>query len=1465
MYLIRSRRHRWLGVPATRWLRSAALGVVMALVSSLVVLVGGASAASAAMPVYEIEGSWVNQPATIARGNPVVAEWRVNVNDADEPPSNDPVDNVTATFTVDKAVFDEIPDLCLTEGVDPPSSISEDGMTLTCNFGTVNMGTALVVQTPVVANGVTGEEVVLDGTSPGGETVELPPVPIRNTFGMDIQFGGTSPHYVWDDLQAPTYVDVDVQWSLRLGKGSDPGPDEVTYRLNVGSNTGAPVDVGAHYTTDEVGCTPFNYGRADGHPWSEVPNQPAEKQTSFVDECILTEVSPGVFDLTLRGINYDLATAPSHDSSAANGDQGNPLPPDWDYIASGSLFFRVTTNQAGSISLTSSAPTYTSPTGLTSTDLAANNTSNKSYTLPGYWSAAWWRPYTESGGTAWDDTYRVSAGTRLLPHVNHFGNRIPGAPTALYGECLTLDAQYVRYVEKPDDYFPYAQIRGLIYDPEGGDVSGDPLDNPPALEYYVGNVGDPDQFNCGTDPGNWTTTEPADLSTIQALRIVYPRSLYDAEGIDGIQLNAHVRIRDNVPVGQDVWMFGSVLSGNGVWSGPESTYVVTPTPGARYPHTNGRRDIVRIVTAVPYIEKAAAASTVTPGVPADFTLTYSANGAGIIPETVDGYEIVDTLPVGMTYEPGSADPEPVVTTNAHGQQVLTWTLDGVATNTEHELTYQAVADSSIEPGTQLTNTASSSYGGETSNPVDETVTTTTNGYTTILKTSDVAYIPNVQGDGVGEGSWTVAIESHDPISQAYTDTIDILPYNGDQRGTSFSGTYALDDVVLPDGGTVYYTDADPATLSDDPMDASNGAPNAPSALWTTTKPANPTAIRVLGGELVSGGSFSFQVVITTDGAQPQDVYVNRAQARAEHTDLVMRTSAVLIVTDYVVEKSSDPESGTTVKPGDTIQYTIAVTQVGDVPAGAVLTDDVSDVLDDAIYNDDLAADIGTVSMTDGVISWEGEIPVGGVAHITYSVTVKDIEGLDAEGSAFQNNQVDSPGCIVAEDCTTEHPVGWYEYSKTSVAAPGSTVQVDDVITYSVEIAQHGKGAIEDAVVSDDLAAVLDDATWNDDAEASMGEVSFEAPNLTWTGDLSVGDVVIVTYSVTVTDAGDSELANVVTSPDKERSRCVPAPDENPDCLTSHQLGDYDVVKVSDPESGSSVEVGDVINYTVTVSHFGVAPVEGASLEDDLSAVLDDASWNDDLQASAGEASFDEPTLSWSGDLEPGDEVTLTYSVTVTAEGDRHLVNVVTTDGRCVPAEGQDEACNTEHINGAYVFSKTSDPEPGSMVGEGDSVTYTVLIEQVGPAAVAGASVVDDLSGVVADASWNDDAAASSGQLTFDGTTLTWTGDLDVEQVVTLTYSVTVGDALDATLANVMTSDDDRAICVPAADGNPECATEHHTSAQPGLPSTGLGVSMWVLFTIGLALLIGGATLTIWLGRRSRITANRRPAELDGLS
>ncbi|WP_163543239.1 DUF11 domain-containing protein [Occultella kanbiaonis] len=1414
---------------------------------AMVIAMAGSVLPAQAAPVYEITGTWINPPGEMKSGDPVVADWRVNLNDDVQPPSNDPVDNVLATFTIGNGEFAEIPDICLTEGVEPASSISADGLVLTCNLGTVNMGTAVAVQTPVIADGPTGSELTLGGAI-NGQEVALPPIPIVNPFLMDVDVTNPAARAQWDANR--TEITMDFSWTLYLGRNSDPGAPNITLPLQLTSSTGAPISIGESFDSSSPGsgCLPRLTG-GGSHPWSEgsVIGDPT-REAPFAAGCelVVVDAAAGRYDLVLTGIDYSLTQVPTH---AGNGDT---LPADRFAIATGAVWFQVDTVESGSLQLDVLPVTYTAPGGQTVDDDLGNNTVDKAYTREGSWVAAWNRAFTGSGGTAWDDSYRVAPGTLVQQNVNNNHRTwAPPGSTLEFGNCLAFDTRWVTF--ESTTLYNVADPAAIAVEYYTG---ASPLLDPANAAY------DPDAFDCGVTPG-WSTTPPADLSAVGAVRIVYPFTEYERtpNPNQAITLFANTRISDDAQPGQDIWMFGSILRGQGTWHGQGAGNTVTPTPDARYPETNGRRDILRIATVFPAVEKEVERATVVAGVPVGYTLAYSANGTGQVPETVDGYVIEDTLPPGMHYEPGSASPEPVVTPSPMGD-VLTWTLDGVATNVRHTLAYQAVADSSMDPGELLTNTVVSRYGPSESLPAEATVTTSSNGYTTILKTSDVEFIPNQNGDGVGEGSWTVTIESNDPFDQDFTDTIDILPYNGDQRGTSFSGSYELGEVALPDGGTVYYTDADPATLTYDPADPSNGAAGDPSGNtvgWTTTRPDNPTAIRVIGGVLASGGTFSFQVPITTDGAQPQDVYVNSAQARAEHTTLVMRTSAALIVTDYVVEKTSDVPDGESLAPGDEVTYTITVTQQGDVPAGAVLTDDLTEVLDDADVVGPPVASIGTVTAVADGYRWEGVLPVGGTATITYTVRVKDVADLRADGDTVLTNVVDSPGCVDANSCLVEEVAGYWEYSKTSVPAPGQNVRAGEVVTYQLQIHQRGEGAVAGAAIEDDLSGALDDATWNGDATATSGAVSYAEPTLTWNGPLAVGEVVDLTYSVTVTGGGDWMLANVAIpacapdDPDCEvppppGDHCIPAPDQNENCLTEHLLGDYRVSKISDPESGSAVEIGDVVTYTVRVWHLGLADIE-AELTDDLTDVLDDATWNDDAVASAGELTYAEPTLSWSGVLSEGDEVTLTYSVTVIADGDLTLRNVVTPPGdRCVPVADQDEACITAHEKGRFTYSKTSDPAPGSEVDEGDVVTYTVTVTQVGPAAVAGASVVDDISAVLPVASWNDDARASSGDVVRVGDEVRWTGDLAVGQVVTITYSVTVGDREDAEFRNVVTSTDPRGACVDAADGNPDCRTDHHTPSDGGLASTGLSIG------VGIGI---GAVALILLGVVTLVTSRRR--------
>lgn len=909
-----------------RALTSAATAVLLA--ASAVLTATPASAAT----VYEITGRWTDgTAATVSPGEVITAQWRVNVNDDSPAPSNGAVDNVTATFTIEHGYFSGIPDACMTQDVTPVSSLSDDKKVMVCNFGTHDMGTALTVQSPVVADGVSGDAISVSGTV-GGVSASLPEVPIVTPFGMDINW--TNPSLTTTNAGAST--DFQFEWTLNLLKGSQAGPASVSYIIDIAPNPGA--------VSTAIGCMPFSTsGASSGHPWS-AGSHPAEQMANQVACSLTPTATPNQYTLTLSGIDYSPANVPTLDSS------GKPLPTDRDAIASGAVVFRVPTPGSGSVQLQSSAPTYTAAgtTAITVQDDASNNTATKAFTVPGAWSSAFLPQSVGSTVSAWSGQIETSAGSQITIQ-QHWLLHSGETPATVMQACSVYDSRWMSFNGHVTRGIGTGQNTsfGTTWYYTGTLASVDPASpsyNPEALA-----------TDCDQDPGGWSTTPPADLSTVKATKLVFTGADVAAYPASSGGFAWYSQVTLAAPAGTDIWKFDSFKVGAQPWA-HDSANLISPTPGLRYSGVNAFRDVVRIVSVAPFLQKSSDRSSVRPGESATFTLNYAANGGPGRPLTVDDYVITDTLPVGMTYVEGSASPAPSVSTDGSGQQVLTWMFDGVTTNETHALTYQAVVGSGVTPGQTLVNTANASVAGH-SYPASSSITVPTSGYTSIGKSADTAFIPNLNGDGVGAGSWTVTLRSFDPVSQAFTDTIDILPYNGDGRGTSFAGGYVLTGVVAP-GATVYYTDADPATLSDDPALASNGSAGSVAGNtvgWSTTMPAAPTAVRVIGPALAAGATQQFTVEIETDGVEGGDLLVNRAQARTGNTELVMRTSAPISVANhysaslkkYVQNRAGEWVDANTVEEypsyhvGETVPYRIVVTNTGQgTLTELVITDDL---------------------------------------------------------------------------------------------------------------------------------------------------------------------------------------------------------------------------------------------------------------------------------------------------------------------------------------------------------------------------------------------------------------------------------------------------------------------------------------------------------------------------------------------
>ena len=123
----------------------------------------------------------------------------------------------------------------------------------------------------------------------------------------------------------------------------------------------------------------------------------------------------------------------------------------------------------------------------------------------------------------------------------------------------------------------------------------------------------------------------------------------------------------------------------------------------------------------------------------------------------------------------------------------------------------------------------------------------------------------------------------------YVDVVDILPFIGDGRGTSFSGDFTIDDVTVTRGAAVYWTTAAPETIDPNPRSTTNANPGAAGSIWSATKPADATAItgiRFVGAEATPpGGQDVFRIYWTPQGSEPGDRFVNYAWANESLIDM----------------------------------------------------------------------------------------------------------------------------------------------------------------------------------------------------------------------------------------------------------------------------------------------------------------------------------------------------------------------------------------------------------------------------------------------------------------------------------------------------------------------------------------------------------------------------------------------------
>ena len=263
--------------------------------------------------------------------------------------------------------------------------------------------------------------------------------------------------------------------------------------------------------------------------------------------------------------------------------------------------------------------------------------------------------------------------------------------------------------------------------------------------------------------------------------------------------------------------------------------------------------------------------------------------------------VKDTLPVGLKYKAGSANyGEPEIITNSNGSTTLIWNINNCTVNKEIDpIIFTAEIDQELANGTQLETKAVVESAIDTSLEMfrteTETIQITNLSSHRLYKIVDTPVVEKNE-----EIHFTVSYKNNTDTTIPNFQLLDILPYNGDSRGTSFNGTYTLDRLV------VTQEDTDGNTLSNDNLtilytnnESARSANSKDTNLgenWTEIQAENinqaATAFCVKG-EVGSQGKVTVDIYLKPNGNKGLDKYINSATAQVYTNTEEMQTSNVI--------------------------------------------------------------------------------------------------------------------------------------------------------------------------------------------------------------------------------------------------------------------------------------------------------------------------------------------------------------------------------------------------------------------------------------------------------------------------------------------------------------------------------------------------------------------------------------------
>ena len=278
--------------------------------------------------------------------------------------------------------------------------------------------------------------------------------------------------------------------------------------------------------------------------------------------------------------------------------------------------------------------------------------------------------------------------------------------------------------------------------------------------------------------------------------------------------------------------------------------------------------------------------------------------------------IKETLPKELTYVPGSSNyGEPIETIkNEDGTTTYIWDIYNCTVGQAIEpLVIKAEIDSDAKNGDTLHITSIIEPDRELIGLSPIEFRTSTTGIQivnlashSLTKETDTRVIENN-----GEIKYKVTYQNKNDYSMPDFQLLDILPYNGDGRGTQYNGTYTLKDVkvtqtasesgVSNDNLSLYTTtnvDARKITPKDEEIGVSE--------IWNKKEIGaeinEPVTVLALKGEIAPNTRVEMEITLKTNNNKGGDIYSNSVTAQtSKNTEVITSTNSEVSVVKRIIE------------------------------------------------------------------------------------------------------------------------------------------------------------------------------------------------------------------------------------------------------------------------------------------------------------------------------------------------------------------------------------------------------------------------------------------------------------------------------------------------------------------------------------------------------------------------------------